>query len=121
RLTSGGTVVEPVGRRAAPADVLIEDGQIVAVGAPGSVGDAAVVDARGLLVVPGLVDMHVHLREPGHEYKETVATGVAAALAGGFTSVACMANTEPVNDNAAVTQFIADRARLAGGARVYPI
>jgi dihydroorotase len=65
--------------------------------------------------------MHVHLREPGYEYKETIATGVKAAVAGGFTSLACMANTEPVNDSAAVTQFIIDRARIAGGARVYPI
>src|SRR5206468_3424948 len=73
------------------------------------------------LVLPGLVDMHVHLREPGYEYKETIQTGVAAALAGGFTSLACMANTEPVNDSAAVTQYILDRARIAQGARVYPI
>ncbi len=120
-LISGGTIVDPVAGRAAPGDVLLEDGKIASVGSPGSVTDAVVVDARGLLVVPGLVDMHVHLREPGQEYKETIATGVAAALAGGFTSVACMANTEPVNDSAAVTQFIVDRARLAGGARVYPI
>src|SRR5262249_57454453 len=69
----------------------------------------------------GLVDMHVHLREPGYEYKETIATGVAAALAGGFTSVACMENSEAPNDSAAVTQYILDRARVARGARVYPI
>jgi dihydroorotase len=80
-----------------------------------------VLDATGMLILPGLVDMHVHLREPGYEYKETIATGVKAALAGGFTSLACMANTEPVNDSAAVTQFIIERARIAGGARVYPI
>jgi dihydroorotase len=122
-LVSGGTVVDPVAGRAAPGDVLVEDGAIVATGAPGSLdaADATSLDARGLLVLPGLVDMHVHLREPGFEYKETIATGVAAALAGGFTSVACMANTEPVNDSAAVTQYIFDRARLAGGTRVYPI
>src|SRR4030095_13013242 len=97
--------------------------RIVATGAPGSfaAGDATEYGARGLLVLPGLVDMHVHLREPGYEYKETIATGVKAALAGGFTSLACMANTEPVNDSAAVTQFILDRARLAGGPRVYSI
>ncbi len=71
------------------------------------------LDARGLLVLPGLVDMHVHLREPGQEYKETVATGVAAALAGGFTTIACMANTDPVNDSGAVTRFILERAALA--------
>jgi dihydroorotase len=122
-LIAGGTVVDPLAGRAAPGDVLLAGERIARVGAPGSLetGDAVVIDARGLLVLPGLVDIHVHLREPGHEYKETIATGVAAALAGGFTSVACMANTEPVNDSAAVTQYILDRARLAGGARVYPI
>ncbi len=118
-LLSGGTLVDPAG----PGDVLIDGERIVATGAPGTLAaaDAEVLDARGLLVLPGLVDMHVHLREPGYEYKETVQTGVAAALAGGFTSLACMANTEPVNDSAAVTQYILDRARIARGARVYPI
>src|SRR5437899_11132947 len=77
--------------------------------------------SRGHLVLTSLDNMHVHLREPGYEYKETIQTGVAAALAGGFTSLACMANTEPVNDSAAVTQFSLERARVAGGARVYPI
>ena len=119
---TGGTVVDPVAGTAAPADVLVEDGRVVAVGAPGTTGgDADTLDARGCLVLPGLVDIHVHLREPGQEYKETIATGVAAALAGGFTSVACMANTQPVNDNSSVTQFILDRAKIANGARVYPI
>ncbi len=118
----GGTVVDPVARTAAPGDVLIDGDRIEAVGPPGSIdGEAQVIDATGLLVMPGLVDIHVHLREPGQEYKETVATGVAAALAGGFTSVACMANTNPVNDSGAVTQFILDRAKVANGARVYPI
>ena len=122
-LVRGGTLVDPVAGCAAPGDLLVEDGRIAATGAPGTLaaGDAAEVGARGLLVLPGLVDMHVHLREPGYEYKETIVTGVKAALAGGFTSIACMANTEPVNDSAAVTQFILDRARIAGGARVYPI
>ena len=122
-LVRGGTLVDPVAGTAAPGDLLIEDGRIVATGAPGTLAaaDAAEYGARGLLVLPGLVDMHVHLREPGHEYKETIVTGVKAALAGGFTSLACMANTEPVNDSAAVTQFIIERARLAGGAHVYPI
>jgi dihydroorotase len=122
-LIRGGTLVDPTARTAAPGDVLVDDGRIVATGAPGSLatGDATEYGARGLLVLPGLVDIHVHLREPGYEYKETIATGVKAALAGGFTSLACMANTEPVNDSAAVTQFIIDRARIANGARVYPI
>jgi dihydroorotase len=122
-VVTGGTLVDPVAGRAAPGDLLIEGERIAASGAPGSLdaADAEVLDARGFLVVPGLVDMHVHLREPGYEYKETIQTGVAAALAGGFTSLACMANTEPVNDSAAVTQYILDRARIARGARVYPI
>ncbi len=119
-LVAGGTVVDPVAGTAAPGDVLIGGDRIAAVGTLDA-GDAETLDARGLLVLPGLVDMHVHLREPGYEYKETIATGVAAALAGGFTSVACMANTEPPNDSAAVTQYILDRARVAQGARVYPI
>ncbi|HLY38415.1 MAG TPA: dihydroorotase [Candidatus Binatia bacterium] len=117
-LITGGTVVDPIAGTAAPGDVLIDGDRIASAGAA---DDAETLDARGLLVVPGLVDMHVHLREPGYEYKETIATGVAAALAGGFTSVACMANTEPPNDSAAVTQYILDRARIAQGARVYPI
>ena len=122
-LIRGGTLVDPVAGTTAPGDVLVDDGRIVAAGAPGSLAaaDAGEYGARGLLVLPGLVDMHVHLREPGYEYKETIATGVKAALAGGFTSLACMANTDPVNDSAAVTQFIIDRARIAGGAHVYPI
>jgi dihydroorotase len=122
-LVAGGTVVEPDGGAPRPADVLIMGERIAEVGAPGSlaVGEATTIDAHGLLVLPGLVDMHVHLREPGYEYKETVETGARAAVAGGFTSIACMANTNPVNDSAAVTQYILDRARLAGAARVYPI
>jgi len=104
-------------------DVLVRDGRIAAVAVPGEVGapDAETIDATGCLVVPGLVDMHVHLREPGHEYKETVETGTRAAVVGGFTAVACMANTNPVNDNAAVTEYIRERAVLANLARVHPI
>lgn len=121
-VVAGGRVVDPVAGRVAPGDVVIEHGRIVAVEPPGTpVGEAETVDARGLLVAPGLIDIHVHLREPGHEYKETVATGVAAALAGGFSAVACMANTNPVNDSGAVTGFIRERAAAAGGSRVYPI
>ena len=119
---ANGTVVDPVAGTATRCDVLVEDGRIAAVGAPELVAvEAPMFDARGCLVVPGLVDMHVHLREPGHEYKETIATGAAAAVAGGFTAVACMANTNPVNDSAAVTRFILERAAAAGLARVYPI
>jgi dihydroorotase len=122
-LVAGGTVVDPEAGRATPADVLITAERVTAVGPAGTLAadGAAVLEARGLLVLPGLVDMHVHPREPGFEYKETIATGAQAALAGGFTSIACMANTEPPNDSGAVTQYVLDRARLAGAARVYPI
>jgi dihydroorotase len=121
-LLSGGRVVDPVAETVAVEDLLLEDGRIAARGPAGTiVAEAETLDARGSLVLPGLVDMHVHLREPGQEYKETVESGVAAALAGGFTSIACMANTAPVNDSGAVTRFILERAALARGARVYPI
>jgi dihydroorotase len=82
---------------------------------------AKVIDAGGMLVVPGLIDMHVHLREPGHEYKETIRTGCQAAAAGGFTSIACMPNTYPVNDNKSVTEFIIDRAEREGCVNVFPV
>jgi len=106
-LVSGGRVVDPVAETVAAEDLLLEDGRIAARGPAGTiVAEAETLDARGSLVLPGLVDMHVHLREPGQEYKETVESGVAAALAGCFTSIACMANTSPVNDSGAVTRFI---------------
>ena len=96
-------------------------GAIAALGRDLEAGSARVVDASGLLVAPGLVDIHCHLREPGYEHKEDIASGTAAAAAGGFTSVCCMANTDPVNDNAAVTEFIKSRAAERGSAHVYPI
>src|SRR5262249_14489875 len=121
-LVAGGRLIDPVARTAAAEDLLVEDGRIAGRGPAGTIdADAKVIDARGLLVVPGLVDMHVHLREPGQEYKETIESGIAAALAGGFTSIACMANTNPVNDSGAVTRFILERAALARGTRVYPL
>src|SRR5437867_3993677 len=103
-------------------DVLIADGKIERVGArlPVPAG-AEVVDAAGKIVCPGFIAIHVHLREPGHEYKETVATGTRAAAAGGFTAVACMANTSPVNDNRSVTDYILAKAQDEGAARVHPI
>src|SRR5690606_30440738 len=120
---AGGTVVDPVKRTQRRADVLVRDGKIAAIEPQlsGKVKDATVIDATGLLVTPGLVDMHVHLREPGYEYKETIATGTRAAVTGGVTSVACMANTRPVNDCPAVTRYILERAEAAALARVYPI
>jgi dihydroorotase len=120
----GGQVIDP-GHWVGMADLLIDQGVIVAV-RPGltALGRGQVmksIDARGLWVLPGLVDLHVHLREPGFEYKETIATGTAAAVAGGFTTVCCMPNTRPVNDSAEVTDWIVERATTMGQTRVYPI
>lgn len=121
-LLKGGRVVDPANGRDGDFDVLIEDDRIARVGKGLAVDGARVVDIpSGLVVCPGLVDMHVHLREPGQEHKETVATGTAAAVAGGFTAVACMPNTSPVNDNAGVTGYILKKAAEANLARVYPI
>jgi dihydroorotase len=114
-------VVDP-GRLVGTADVLIDQGRIGAVGPSlAAPAGATIVDAQGQLVMPGFVDVHVHFREPGFEYKETIQSGSAAAVAGGFTTVCCMPNTNPVNDNQAVTEFILERARLAGLANVLPI
>ncbi len=117
----GGRVLDPGTGRDGPADVLLEDGRVAAVEASLSVEGAERVDASGCWVVPGLIDLHAHLREPGHEYKETIASGGCAAVAGGFTAVACMANTDPANDDPSVTDYILDRARQESPARVYPI
>jgi dihydroorotase len=125
RLLKGGRVVDPGRGLDGVFDVLIDGDRIVRVTstlAPAEAGDALVIDVPpGCVVCPGFIDMHVHLREPGQEHKETIATGTAAAAAGGFTAVACMPNTEPVNDTASVTQYIFERAADAGSVRVYPI
>ncbi len=119
---AGGWVLDP-GRWNGEAAVWIKNGVIDAVASPDVPPpcDAVYVDVTGLLVLPGLVDLHVHLREPGYEYKETIATGGAAAVAGGFTGMCCMPNTKPVNDTPAVTALIRGKAVAAGTARVYPI
>jgi dihydroorotase len=121
-LVKNGRVIDPANGVDGAQDVLIARGKIERVGkhlqAPAG---AEVVDAAGKIVCPGFIDIHVHLREPGHEYKETVATGTRAAAAGGFTAVACMANTSPVNDNRSVTDYILAKARDDGAVRVYPI
>lgn len=103
------------------SDVLVRDGIIAAMGENLPQNDAAVIDAEGLWLLPGLIDLHCHLRDPGFEYKEDIVSGTQAAAAGGFTGVLCMANTAPVNDNAAVTDYIVARAALAGYCRVYPV
>jgi dihydroorotase len=118
-LIRGARVVDPSQGLDRVSDIAIEDGRIAS--SSSSRSGVEVVDARGLVAVPGLIDMHVHLREPGFEYKETIATGTAAAAAGGFTAVAAMANTDPVNDCASVTEYILEKAAIAGKARVHPI
>ncbi len=120
-LIKGGKVVDP-GRFVGVGDVLIDQGRISAVDANlQAPAGSTTIEAKGRLVLPGFVDLHVHFREPGFEYKETIQSGSAAAVAGGFTTVCCMPNTNPVNDNQAVTEFILERARLAGLANVWPV
>jgi dihydroorotase len=120
-LVRKGRILDPPSNRDEPGDVLIEDGRIAAVGAGLDARGAEIVEAEGGWIAPGFFDMHAHLREPGQEYKEDIASGGRSAVAGGFTSVACMANTHPVNDDPAMTDFILDRAHHDSPAKVYPI
>jgi dihydroorotase len=121
-ILKGGRVVDPANGRDGEFDVLLENGVISRIGKDLATDGADVFEVRrGWIVSPGLIDMHVHLREPGQEHKETVATGTASAVAGGFTAVACMPNTEPVNDHAGITEFILKKASESQRARVYPI
>src|SRR6476469_10040903 len=121
-LLKGGRVIDPANSRDGDFDILIDGGVIARIGKDLPVDGASVLEVkRGWIVSPGLIDIHVHLREPGQEHKETIATGTASAVAGGFTAVACMPNTEPVNDHAGITEFILKKAAEAGLARVYPI
>ena len=121
-LIRGGRVVDPANGVDGVQDVLVRDGRIERVGAALHGGQGVtVLEAAGKVVCPGFIDIHVHLREPGLEYKETVATGTRAAAAGGFTAVCCMANTQPVNDNRSITDYIRAKAQTEGAVRVYPI
>src|SRR5947209_7079702 len=120
-LIRGGRVINPATGLDAPADLLILNGKIDAIGSGLDPKDAEVFDARGCVVAPGFIDMHVHLREPGIEHAETIETGARAAAAGGFTTICCMPNTVPVNDNATVTSYIVERARNLGTVNVRPI
>jgi dihydroorotase len=121
-LIRGGRLVDPANSVDAVQDLLIQDGKVAKLGAKiAAPQGATVIDAAGKVVCPGFIDMHVHLREPGYEYKETVATGTRAAAAGGFTAVCCMANTSPVNDNRSITDYILAKAKSEGVVRVYPI
>ncbi|HEX2223881.1 MAG TPA: dihydroorotase, partial [Thermoanaerobaculia bacterium] len=126
-LIRGGRVIDPSQNLNAELDVLVENGTVARIESGIRLGkgkkgeEVETIEAAGLVVCPGLIDIHVHLREPGQEYKETVRTGTMAAAAGGFTAVACMANTDPVNDNKSITEHILAEARRYAYARVYPI
>ena len=131
-LLKGGRIVDPSQHLdSCPMDILVESGRIsrleedihktITAGRRAKSGGFTLLDLKGRVITPGLVDMHTHLREPGFEYKETIRTGSEAALAGGFTSIACMPNTRPVNDNRAVTEFIKRKAVECGLVRVYPV
>ncbi len=120
-LLKGGRIVDPAQGIDETADLMIDDGLIVGVGAGLDANGADVLDVSGCVVAPGFIDMHVHLREPGQEYKETIKSGTEAAAAGGFTGVACMPNTSPVNDHRAITELIIERANEEGVVPVYPI
>jgi dihydroorotase len=120
-LIKNGRVIDPASHTDTVADVLIVDGRIAGVAPNLSSPKAEVFDATGMIVAPGFIDMHVHLREPGFEHAETIESGSRAAAAGGFTSVCCMPNTKPVNDNATVTSYIVDRARSKAVVNVFPV
>ena len=123
-LLKGGRVIDPANNTDAILDVLIENGTVAAVGdIPQNVnaGACADVDCRGLIVCPGFIDLHAHLREPGYEYKEDISSGSHAAAVGGFTTICCMPNTDPVIDNGAVAGFVRRRAQEVGLVNVLPI
>ncbi|RPH36349.1 dihydroorotase, partial [bacterium] len=114
-LLKGGTLIDPGSGRDEQTDILIRDGRIEAVGKSVSASAAQVIELKGKIIAPGFIDMHVHLREPGFEYKETILTGCTAAAAGGFTSVCCMPNTNPPIDDESVIRFIQAKAKIVLG------
>ncbi|MGB8322605.1 MAG: dihydroorotase [Candidatus Acidiferrum sp.] len=123
-LIKNGRVLDPASKSDSARDILVDGERIAEIAAPGKIANAngaEVLDATGLIVAPGFIDMHVHLREPGQENSETIETGTKAAARGGFTALCCMPNTRPVNDNASITRFIVDRAKVQGHVRVWPI
>lgn len=128
-LLTGARIIDPAQNIDSRMDIFLEDGKIAKMGtnlsksikSKDSDKITKIIDLAGMILVPGLIDMHTHLREPGLEYKETIASGAAAAVAGGFTSIACMPNTNPINDNRSITEFIRRKAGEAALANVYPI
>ncbi len=121
-LIRGGRVIDPANGIDKVADILVENGKVAAIGENLSAENVQVIDAAGKVVAPGFIDMHCHLRDPGQEYKEDLISGTKAAARGGFTGVCCMPNTHPVNDNAAVTRYILEKAQWQGsGVHVYPV
>ncbi len=120
-LIRNSTIIDPSQSLEAKRDLLIRNGLVAEIAESISADGAETFDATGLIVAPGFIDLHVHLREPGFEYKETIESGARAAVAGGFTSVCCMPNTKPINDNSSVTSFIVEQARRANLANVFPI
>jgi len=120
-LIQGGRVIDPANNLDAELDILIKDGKISKIGKYLKTEGVEIFNASGRLVTPGLIDIHVHLRDPGYEYKEDIVSGTRAAAAGGFTSVACMPNTKPVLDNKSVAQYIIEKAEKEGFARVFPV
>jgi len=123
-LIKNGRVIDPASRTDAAMDVLLDGEVVKEVAAPGKYAglkDAEIFDAAEMIVAPGFIDLHVHLREPGQESSETIQTGTESAARGGFTAVCCMPNTKPVHDNASITRFIVDKARRVGATHVWPI
>src|ERR1700681_1288228 len=123
-LIKNGRVLDPATKTDVAQDILLDGEKIAEINAPGKITsqrDGEIFDAAGLIIAPGFIDMHVHLREPGHDSSESIETGTRAAARGGFTAVCCMPNTKPVNDNASITRFIVDRAKAHGLVRVWPI
>jgi dihydroorotase len=120
-LLKNGRVIDPSSGTDGKLDILIEKGKIIDIKAKIAAKGAKIIDASGLVVAPGFIDMHVHLREPGQEDKETIATGAAAAAKGGFTSIACMPNTDPVNDNRELTEYILSEAKKRAVVNIFPI